>query len=68
MAATAKRSSGYRIPQLELGVLMISDRMKNDADVDFVIDDQTMQTLKSIETIKDYGAFSFFPVFGGEMG
>ena len=41
--------------------------MKSNADVDFVITDEDMDALKRVETIKDYGDHSFFPVFGGKM-
>jgi diketogulonate reductase-like aldo/keto reductase len=69
---------GVSIPRLcirytlQLGLLPLPKtanpaHMKDNADVDFVISDEDMQTLKSIETIKDYGEFSFFPVYGGKM-
>lgn len=41
--------------------------MKANAQVDFVISDNDMETLKNLEHIKDYGEHSFFPVFGGKM-
>lgn len=41
--------------------------MENNADLDFVINDEDMNILKNIEKIKDYGAHSFFPVFGGKL-
>lgn len=37
--------------------------MKNNADVDFVISDEDMATLKNMEQIKDYGEASMFPVY-----
>ena len=75
--ATADRY-GASIPQLairyllQLGLLPLPKtanpaHMKNNADVDFVISDDDMETLKSVETIADYGEHSFFPVFGGKM-
>ena len=41
--------------------------MKSNADVDFLISDEDMEILKSIEQIKDYGEHGFFPVFGGKL-
>lgn len=69
---------GVSIPQLgiryvlQLGTLPLPKtanpaHMKNNADVDFVISDEDMAFLKSIEQIKDYGDFSIFPVFGGKL-
>ena len=68
---------GVSVPQLgiryvlQLGLLPLPKttkpvHMKNNADVDFVIADEDMEFLKNIEQIKDYGDFSFFPVFGGK--
>ena len=37
-----------------------------DGILDFVIADEDIVFLKTIEQIKDYGDFSFFPVFGGK--
>lgn len=39
------------------------DHMQNNADVDFEISDADMQTLINLETIKDYGEASGFPVY-----
>nr|WP_319251133.1 aldo/keto reductase [uncultured Celeribacter sp.] len=69
---------GVSIPQLgiryclQLGLLPLPktanpDHMANNADVDFEISAEDMETLKSMEKIKDYGEYSFFPVFGGKM-
>ena len=69
---------GVSIPQLgiryclQLGLLPLPktanpDHMANNADVDFEISAEDMETLKSMEKIKDYGEHSFFPVFGGKM-
>ena len=57
---------------LQLGLLPLPktanpDHMTNNADVDFEISAEDMETLKSMEKIKDYGEHSFFPVFGGKM-
>ena len=40
--------------------------MKSNAEVDFVISDEDMETLKNMEQIKDYGEASMFPVFAGK--
>lgn len=53
---------------LELGLLPLPktatrQHMKSNAEVDFTISAEDMETLKNIESIKDYGAFSHFPVF-----
>lgn len=39
------------------------DHMKNNADLDFVISDEDMETLQNLEKIKDYGEASMFPVY-----
>ncbi len=57
---------------LQLGLLPLPktanpEHMKNNADVDFVISDHDMDRLRKIETIRNYGEFSFFPVYGGRM-
>ena len=57
---------------LQLGLLPLPktanpDHMKNNADVDFEISAEDMETLKNAEPIKDYGDASAFPVFGGKM-
>ncbi|MGI3165553.1 aldo/keto reductase [Pseudooceanicola sp. 200-1SW] len=41
--------------------------MKTNAELDFVISDADMETLKSMEQIKDYGEASMFPVYGGKL-
>ena len=53
---------------LQLGLLPLPktanpDHMKNNAQVDFQISDEDMETLKSIEEIKDYGDANKMPVF-----
>ena len=40
--------------------------MASNADVDFVISDADMETLKHMEHIADYGDFNIFPVFSGK--
>lgn len=68
---------GVSIPQLcirydlQLGMIVLPktsnpEHMKSNADVDFIISDEDMDALKSIERIKDYGEYSRFPVFGGK--
>lgn len=57
---------------LQLGLLPLPktenpSHMADNADVDFVISEEDMQFLKNIETIKDYGAFGGFPVYGGKL-
>ena len=57
---------------IQLGMIVLPktanpEHMKSNADVDFVITDEDMDALKRVETIKDYGDHSFFPVFGGKM-
>lgn len=68
---------GVTVPQLgiryclELRLLPLPKtvnpkNMQNNADVDFSISSADMEVLKNIEPIKDYGASSKFPVFGGK--
>lgn len=57
---------------LQLGLLPLPktanpEHMQNNAAVDFEISAQDMQRLKQIETIKDYGDASVFPVYGGKL-
>lgn len=57
---------------LQLGMIAIPktsnpEHMRNDADVDFVISDEDMETLRHMERIESYGDSSFFPVFGGRL-
>lgn len=53
---------------LQLGLLPLPktanpDHMKSNAEVDFVISDEDMDTLKNMEQIEDYGEASMFPVY-----
>ncbi|MCD8014672.1 MAG: aldo/keto reductase [Lachnospiraceae bacterium] len=68
---------GVTVPQicirytLQLGLISLPktgnpEHMKSNADVDFIISDEDMETLKIMEKIKDYGEFSYFPVFNGK--
>lgn len=72
----AKMAKKYNvsIPQLgirydlQLGLLPIPktsnpEHMKSNAEVDFEISDTDMNSLKTIERIKDYGKASMFPVY-----
>lgn len=57
---------------LQLGMVVLPktsnpEHMKSNADLDFTISDKDMETLKNIETIKDYGESGIFPVFGGKL-
>jgi len=69
---------GVSIPQLsirytlQLGLLPLPKtanpaHMKENANVDFVISDADMDVLKNVEQIKDYGAASMMPVYGGKL-
>lgn len=69
---------GVSIPQLsiryclQLGLLPLPKtanpkHMKDNADVDFVISDADMDTLKNVPQIEDYGDASMMPVYGGEL-
>ncbi|WP_270303725.1 aldo/keto reductase [Baileyella intestinalis] len=68
---------GVTVPQLcirydiQLGTVVLPktvnpEHMKSNADVNFVISEEDMETLKNVEKIKDYGDSSRFPVFGGK--
>ena len=70
---------GVSVPQLsirytlELGLLPLPktanpEHMKSNADVDFEISGEDMETLKNVNQIEDYGEHSAFPVFGGTRG
>ena len=72
--AEMARKYNVSIPQLcirydlQLGLLPLPktakpDHMKNNADVDFVIADDDMATLKTMKPIQDYGDAAVFPVF-----
>ena len=57
---------------LELGLLPIPKtanqaHMKNNAEVDFEISAEDMETLKNMAPIEDYGKASMFPVYGGKL-
>ncbi len=76
----AKMASTYgvSIPQLsiryciDLGLLPLPktanpDHMKNNADLDFTISAEDLESLKNIGQIENYGAASMFPVYGGKL-
>ena len=76
--AEMAKKYGVSVPQLcirydiQLGMIVLPktanpDHMKSNADVDFVISDEDMETLKNIKRIENYGDHSFFPVFGGKL-
>jgi len=57
---------------LQLGLLPLPKtanpaHMKTNAQVDFEIAEEDMESLKNMEQIKDYGEASMFPVYGGKM-
>jgi diketogulonate reductase-like aldo/keto reductase len=77
VAAMAARY-GVSIPRLairydlQLGLLPLPktanpDHMKDNADVDFVISEEDMETLKNLPQIEDYGEDGYMPVFGGKL-
>lgn len=56
---------------LDLGMIALPktanpEHMKANADVNFNISGEDLNTLKNFEKIKDYGEYSFFPVFSGK--
>lgn len=76
----AKMAEKYNvsIPQLcikydlQLGMVVLpktdnAEHMKNNANLDFTISNEDMETLKNVPHIEDYGEFGVFPVFGGTI-
>lgn len=56
---------------LQLGMVALPktaspEHMKDNAEVDFRISDEDMDTLKGIDKIENYGEYSIFPVFSGK--
>ena len=56
---------------LQLGTVALPktanpDHMASNANVDFTISEEDMETLKNMEHIENYGAFHVFPVFSGK--
>ncbi len=69
---------GVTVPQLcirytiQIGTVALPktanpDHMLSNAQVDFVITDEDMSTLKSLKKIEGYGDASIFPVYGGKL-
>ncbi len=69
---------GVSVPQLcirytlQLGTISLPktgnpDHMKTNAEVDFEIGAEDMETLKHFKKIENYGASSGFPVYGGKL-
>lgn len=69
---------GVSVPQLgiryclDLGLLPLPKtanpvHMKNNADLDFSISAEDLETLRNIKKIENYGDASFFPVYGGNL-
>ena len=69
---------GVTVPQLcirytlQLGAISLPktanpEHMKSNAEVDFTISAEDMETLKNFKKIESYGASSGFPVYGGKM-
>ena len=69
---------GVSVPQLcirytlQLGTVSLPktanpEHMKTNAEVDFEISAEDMETLKNFKKIENYGASSAFPVYGGKM-
>ncbi|MEW9807888.1 aldo/keto reductase [Mesorhizobium sp. ZMM04-5] len=57
---------------LQLGMVALPKtktpaHMKTNAELNFEISGEDMETLKTIEPIKDYGDASMFPVYGGKL-
>ena len=57
---------------LQLGTVVLPktsnpEHMKSNAELNFTISIDDMETLKNIDHIKDYGEFGMFPVFGGKL-
>lgn len=74
--ATMAEKYGVTIPQLcirytiQLGTVSLPktanpDHMRSNADVDFPISDDDMNTLRDLQ-MRDYGESSFFPVYSGK--
>lgn len=57
---------------LQLGMVSLPktadpEHMKSNAQLEFVIRDEDMDTLKNIRKIENYGSASCFPVYGGKL-
>ena len=69
---------GVSVPQLsirytlQLGLLPIPktanpEHQRTNGELDFVISDEDMETLKKVEPVTDYGNANMMPVFGGKL-
>ena len=69
---------GVTVPQLcirytlQLGAISLPktanpEHMKSNAQVDFEINAEDMETLKNFKKIESYGESSGFPVYGGKL-
>ncbi|MBE6877186.1 MAG: aldo/keto reductase [Ruminococcus sp.] len=76
--AEMAKKYGVSVPQLcirydiQLDMIVLPktanpEHMKANADIDFIISNEDMEILKKIDHIDNYGAHSFFPVFGGKL-
>ena len=76
--AAMARKYGVSVPQLcirytlQLGAISLPktanpDHMKTNAEVDFAINAEDMETLKHFKHIESYGESSGFPVYGGKL-
>ena len=78
-SAVARMAEGYGVTPaqlfvryvLQLGMVALPKtgnpaHMQANAAVDFEISSADMETLKHIDKIRDYGEYSFFPVFSGK--
>ena len=77
IAAMAQKY-GVSVPQLcirytlQLGAISLlktanPEHMKTNAEVDFEISAEDMETLKNFKKIENYGESSGFPVYGGRL-
>lgn len=75
--ADMARKYNVTVPQLcirytlQLGLLPLPktanpEHMRSNAQLDFEISAEDMETLSHMEKFDDYGEYSFFPVFGGK--
>ncbi len=66
------------VPQLcvrycwQLGLVVLPkastpEHIRQNAEIDFEISEEDMETLKSVPVLKDYGEFGFYPVYGGKL-
>lgn len=76
--ADMSKKYGVTVPQLcirytlQLGAISLPKtgnpkHMKNNADLDFEISAEDMETLRNFKKIKSYGESGVFPVYGGRM-